>query len=451
MKASSLSAQNGFRKKGIKLAISMIVGSLLFASLFVQPESAQAAQAYQLTNYLETGTPVPGAGTGAQFTGFSSLAPSFDNGILCFIADFYDPTSGSNAGLFAVDPQGTVIRIVFGSDASPAGGAFGFLDDELLVDGMVSWRASGVGGIYMRASDGTGPVISIADITTNVPDSSGDLFDSFSSPGRDGNFVFFRGRNGQTGAHGLYIKNLTTNSLSVFADLSTPSPFPGVAATLTRAKNPMTRGGQFTASGTDSNGVKGLLTDFGSGIIGPINTTVASPSGLGDFTAFDESAIDGDYVVFQGQAQGADFWGIYLYNHATGTFTTIADESIPLPDGGLFDGFSGNPSLSVRDSVVTVIFETDGGTEGIWAWIDGTLLPVIRQGDNLDGKVVDNFDYRIVYGADGTTTAITGGFTDGSETLYLAELVTSVPAIGAIETFQNYLWAFQNYLRDLIR
>lgn len=378
------------------------------------------APTYSLTKALDDGTQVPGAAPGVLFTGFDSECPSPQDRLLCFEADFDDPVTNAANGIFTVDACGTVTPIAFSTDPAPGGGTFGSLRDQMLSGERVAFRGQGSDGIYWRSADGSGPVTTIADTNTMIPHST-ESFTRFFEFGMDGDLVVFMGYDGADQV-GLYVRNLNTNTLSVFADSSTPSPFPGPHATLTSLYEPMIRDGRVSVKASDSNGNKGLLTDFGHGLVAPVNDTATAPNGLGQFNGFDESSIDGNQVVFQGYTTGGGGAGVYLYDHSNGTFTAIADETIPRPGGGFFEGFCGNPSLSVANGVTTVIFKSSGtAPSGIWAWIDGTLIEIAAAGDLLDGRTVTSVNTDFPYGIEGSDTAIHLYFADGTQALYYAD------------------------------
>jgi hypothetical protein len=398
----------------LRLAFTATSSACLVANTFAQ------APTYNLTKYLDVGTQVPGADPGVLFTSFDSECPSLQDRVLCFEGSFNDPGTGATGGIFTVDVCGTVTTIVFNTDQTPGGGTFGFVRDEMLSGVQVAWTVSPPDAIYARSADGSGPFTTIVDTNSIVPGTM-DTFTSFYEFGMDGNIVIFQGEDG-AGAWGIYTKNLLTDTFSVYANTSTTSPYPGAAATLTGFGEPMVRDGRFACNAADSNGTRGLLTDFGAGIVGPVNSTVQSPSSLGNFSSFDEASIDGDKVAFQTKTSGNDKFSVYMYDHSTGTFTAIADETIPRPGGGFFDGFNGNPSLSVANGITTVIFETGDTVTGQWAWIDGTIVQIVREGDILDGKTVNGASFDFPYGIEGTKTAFKASFTDGTEALYFAEL-----------------------------
>ena len=397
-----------------------LFGSFLTV-LLVFSSQPIAAQSYGLIKYLDTGTQVPGADPGVLFTTFDFETPSFDNDLMVFEGRFSDPGTGASEGVFVVDAGGVVTKIAFNTDAAPGGGALGFVNLELIRDGAVSFDSgSGDGeGIYLSPVGGGGPITAIVDTTDTLPGSS-ELFSSFGEYGRDGDWVIFEGDD-QSGDERVYLRSISNpDNFLVYADENTASPFPGAAATLTNSfSEPTANDGSFSVRAFDTNGVFGLLTDFGSGIVGPVNSTVAPPSGLGNFTTFDESSIDGNKVAFQAGVEGSSNAGIYLYDHGDASFTTIADMTVPKPGGGFFDEFNGNPSLSVEDGVTTVIFET---TAAHWAWVDGELIRIAFDGEVIDGKTIQNITNRFPYGAKGTTTALRIRFEDSSAALYLAIL-----------------------------
>lgn len=389
--------------------------SLLGTIATLAAAGSLCAQSYTLTEYVDTSAQVPGIAGNVTFTFFDTETPSFENGLLCFEGRYNDPSLGYTEGVFTVDAQGQIVAIVRSTDLTSNGTAYGSVSEELLSDGSVSWVSSGAGA-YLRSASG-GAIVPILENGTVLP-GPGQFVQSIRDCARDGDDVLLRCEDG-AGDLILCRRDLGTGALTIYSQVGSPSPFPGANATMIDSfSEPMVRGGQFTARGIDTNGTRGLLTDFGSGIVGPVNTTVTSPNGLGTFSSFDESSIDSDKVVWQGRTSNASGFGIYLYDHGTGTFQTIADETVSRPGGGVFAGCF-DPSLSVVDGVTTVVFQHD---DGVWASINGTLVPVARPGETLAGRVVQSAVHRVAYGAAGTSTAVRVQFTDGSIGLFAAEL-----------------------------
>ena len=393
---------------------------------------AAQAQHYQLTKYLDTGdnVQVPGEPAGTFFASFDSETPSLKGGLLCFEGRFPDPGDPFETieGVFTVNSGGVVTRIATETDLT---GNNSF-DLELLADGRVTWDLSGggLGGIYDRADDGTGPIGTLVDLSTLVPGGGGATFDSFAEWGRDNNVVFFDAES-TDGIAGMFKLDTTTGVITPIVDQNSASDFTGtVGANYTSFSEPMTRNGRFTVNAGDTFGNSGLLTDFndGNGLVAAVQTGlwIGEPYGaLAD--SFDESSIDGDRVAWQGQVSNtANFdRAVLMYDNTTGDVTPIATEFTPRPGGGFFSGFNGNPSLSIAgDGRTVVIWEnTDTNTDEIWAWIDGDYIPVVRKGDILDGKTVQSVSHRFPYSIEGTTTAVKIDFTDGTDALYLAELI----------------------------
>lgn len=388
---------------------------------------------FLFTRIARTGDPLPGGGGGIVFTGISSDDPAIGDG---GTVAFYASTSGEG-GSFAY-AGGSINDLVFQNDPRPGGGTLQSMDNPVASAGFVSFHSTN-DGLYQAASDGSGPLSVIADIFTLVVDENGDplgggeTFTRFGEHGRSGTFTVFEA-NRPGDVEGLYRDD--NGSLSLIFEVGDPSPLAG-GGLVTSISEPHARGGGFTVTVRSDSGNSGIVGDFGSGIEVLVDENAASPSGLGNFTGFDESSLDGNLIVFQaGTAAG---FGVYMLNRSTDTLTTIADSTTTAPGYGVGFAFAGNPSISGS----TVLVQGLDGTDGIFILIDGTLHRAFAPGDTLDGRIAASyFDLRDSYSLDGNQFAFGASFEDDTRGYYIGTIIeggaevptTSLPGSIALVT-----------------
>jgi hypothetical protein len=416
------------------------------------------AQSVTLTKYLDTddNVQIPGAPAGTFFTSFERESPSIENGVLCFEAGWYDPILDTNIdGIYTISESGVVTLIVNELEFDPNGNGSA-IELPLISDGIVSFEGTSSNslGIWSRAADGTGPLNALASLGDTLPIAGAPTITDFSQHGRDGDWIIIETVD-SVGNLGVYTRNIMTNTYALYANEGDPSPFPGGAgATFDAVFNEATtHDGRFSVRAGDTNGTFGLLTDFndGNGIVTPVyeGASLPSPHGAID-QSFDESSIKGSKVVWQGSTINSNNFSIILYDNATGEFTVIANDFVSRPDGntgGVFDGFNGNPSLNITDDGTTiVVWETgDFSNDDIWAWVDGVYLPIVREGDVIDGKTVSGTSHRFPYSIDGTSIGVRVTFTDGSQALYRADIVLPTEEEFVTYTFAGEVTVVDSY------
>ena len=267
----------------------------------------------------------------------------------------------------------------------------------------------------------------IADTSTLVPNTSVPFAD-ISDFGVSGDLVFFTGDDGSNFRDSSFVKDLSTNTLSVFAERGEPSLFAGLPATIDRVFGPVVRDGRLCIVAEDTDGTVGLLADFGQGRVSLVDTNDLAPGGLGNFLFLRDPSIAETKVAFNGVTGSIGGSGsVYLYDHADGSIVAIADETVARPTGGFFGGGAARPSLTVVNGTTIVIFtdyaQDPGATETIWASIDGTIVRVVGVGDIIDGGIVTGWNLdEAGYAADGVDFAVRLKFADGGDALYYAEL-----------------------------
>jgi hypothetical protein len=133
--------------------------------------------------------------------------------------------------------------------------------------------------------------------------------------------------------------------------------------------------------------------------------------------------VDGDFAGVMGFDSGYKVWKLNLLN---GTFQTIVQQGDPRPGGGIFSVVQ-RPGIS-PDMVVFEGFDENFTYIGIFAWVNGTILPIVRKNDMLDGKIVQ-FPAFEPGAVDDNLMGFVAHFTDGTAGAYLASVgITDVTA-----------------------
>jgi len=126
--------------------------------------------------------------------------------------------------------------------------------------------------------------------------------------------------------------------------------------------------------------------------------------------------IDGDFAGVMGFQSGYKVWKLNLLN---GSFQTIVQQGDPRPGGGIFSVVQ-RPGIS-PDMVVFEGFDENFAYIGIFAWVNGTILPIARKNDMLDGKIIQ-FPVFEPGAVDGNRMGFVAHFTDGTAGAYVASI-----------------------------
>jgi hypothetical protein len=126
--------------------------------------------------------------------------------------------------------------------------------------------------------------------------------------------------------------------------------------------------------------------------------------------------IDGDFAGVMGFQSGYTVWKLNLIN---GNVQTIVQQGDPRPGGGIFSVVQ-RPGIS-PDMVVFEGFDENFAYIGIFVWVNGTILPIVRKNDVLDGKVVQ-FPAFEPGAVDGNRMGFVAHFTDGTAGAYVASV-----------------------------
>jgi hypothetical protein len=253
-------------------------------------------------------------------------------------------------------------------------------------------------------------------------------------------------------AVGLYTDTTISNVVKVGdAVPARPEPTPpGATPTITALSNVAIAQDYvaFAASGSGFTGayakkisdgvVRAVAENFGSNQYGPISyvgmhgarDVIFSANGFYKGDAEGATAptlitsaiggtitdIDGDFAGVMGFQAGYKVWKLNLLN---GNFQTIVQQGDARPGGGVFTVVQ-RPGIS-PDMVVFEGFDENFAYIGIFVWVNGTILPIVRKNDALDGKVVQ-FPAFEPGAVDGNQMGFVAHFTDGTAGAYLASI-----------------------------
>lgn len=399
-----------------------IATQLVFVVGFLAPSTKLLAGPFTITKIADVTTPYPG-GAG----NFSLISvPSFENGSLAFAAQ-------SNQGLAGVFSwingefrlvADTTIPIPFGN-----GNFTGFDSRVSLSNKTIAFFGRGFNqqrGIYV--ADGGLQVI--ADRSTPVPgEPAGTTFTDFNSPVIDDSGVVFSGGI-QAGNWGVYRHN--QNGLSVVADrhttLSNGEP-------ILVAAHPVIDSAKVAFFALTENRT-GLFLSSSTGISTIVDTTMTVPNGVNTFESFGQFNMKGDTVAF---VAGTGTVPHSLYVKRNMTFETIADFSVPIPEG--VGGFTNYLDHGIGLSGDMVAFSAFGDSDqhGIYLKSGTGLHKVIDRGDLLDGNEVLYF----LMGResfDGNQLAFSAVFHDLTSAIYIAQVpepsTLSTLLLGALFTIR---------------
>jgi hypothetical protein len=240
--------------------------------------------------------------------------------------------------------------------------------------------ASGQEGIYLFNG---ASVARVADQNTPIPHGSG-TFTGFSAPVLSGGNVAFRAT-GASGQEGIYLFNGT--SLTRMADLTTAIP-DGSGDIFTSVGGPLLSGGNVAFRGTGASGQEGIYLFNGTALARVADRYTLVPSGIGTFRGFSGVALSGSNLALEGLSGGEPLFpgffedeGIYFFNGAN--LVRVADLMTAIPDGnGTFasQSFYPRPPNAFSGPVLSegnVAFLGRGsGQEGIYLFDGASLMRI---------------------------------------------------------------------------
>ena len=176
----------------------------------------------------------------------------------------------------------------------------------------------------------------------------------------------------------------STGTFEVLANTSTAIPggvgnFTGFASASFELADGVPRIA-FTGAGEGSQ--QGVYTVARGGpvdLVADTNTSV--PDGRAKFLSPCRTALDGDRVAF---VEESGFRRGGIYTNRGGGLRRVADTSTPVPGGdGVFTEF--NCSVGFDAGIIAFWSKTP---DGVFADVGGQLVPVVVEGDVVDGNVV---------------------------------------------------------------
>jgi hypothetical protein len=387
-----------------------------------------AARAQPPTRVALSGvTPAPGTGA---FTGFDH-APAIDGGAVAFRGLY---TGGE--GVYTWN-GGTPALIANSATPSPTGGLFAVFGPPAVSGTIVAFaggQAVGVPfpfrGVYAAPAAG-GSITAVADTTTLSP-SNGSLFAGFFPPAVSGATAAFYAGNPNAG--GIYTRATGgTGAVSTVADTSTIAPV--IGGMFINFLPPSVSGGTVALVGGNFFGI-GVYTGPAAG--GPLTavatTQTTMPGGTHQFRQFGGDpnsgpapgpTISGSVVAFAGsQNPSGPSVGIYATTGPGGQLARIADTTTPVPNHPASAFTSFDPWVSLSGSAVVFVGRSGAGP-GIYSNATGPLTKVVAAGDVFDGRTVADLGIG-KESFDGTLVTFWAGFTDGSSGVYVAP-VAPVP------------------------
>ena len=296
---------------------------------------------------------------------------------------------------------------------------------------------AGPAGVFTSSAPG-GPLTTIADKNTLIPDGGGATFDDFVfGPGinADGTVVF-RGDGPGFQQSGVYRSDGGT--LSTVVDTDTPFPGGAAGATVGEVRFPTVDDAGNVAFLADGGGFNApddiFLAPAGGGLqkLTQVGDPIPGATGGETFGSFGVPSISDGAVAFTGgQAPGGgNASGVYMVEN--GRLTAVADTSgagrSTDADGNPFVAIRGNVSLAEDDLAFMGLTGTSAADarESLFLSRGGELTRVIGSGDTLDGKTLADFTGVSVLmgegGFDGSDLAFLGFFEDGSQGLFLANV-----------------------------
>jgi hypothetical protein len=377
---------------------------------------------YTFTKIFDSNDPLPnGNGYFSEFT-----LPSLDSGNVAFAGrDGIYGEFGSYeyiySGVYSVIDGN--INLVADSNMVMPGSTetFEWLAEPIIDAGNVAFaggnRAISQNGIY---TDLGGSVRVVADPNTPVPGGTGTFnFLPDEDFGINNGVVAITAGATSPGTLGVYAD--INGTLSVIADGNTPAP--DGSGNFDIASFSGMNGSDVAFSAFNAT-VDGEFLNSGGTITSIIDSDTLIPGSTETFS-FPYGEVDvaaGTYVI----VSGPDYSQTGLYSNVGGTLHLVAEIGDLTPDGaGNFTFFD---NLAVDLDELAFLAVEDGIYGNIFRYADGVLDEVISIGDSLDGKSVIDLNMWDA-GFDASAIAFKVSFGDGSSGIYLAEVVPVPPAL----------------------
>lgn len=391
---------------------------------------AAPAQAQLITyaRIANTDTAIPG-GTG-NFNFFTF--PVISNGRVAF----HGAGSGNQEGIYT-STGGLPITAYNQQTHIPDGtGNFNFLSLPSLSGASMTFIGSGSGGQEGVYTDIGGPLLAVANLTTQIPGGTGN-FTGFGGgaglPVIQGASVAFAAA-GSGGQAGIYRWSGGMNSL--VANLSTVQP--GGSGAFTTLSDAAIDGSRVAFFGSRNVGGlrAGLYVSNGGTLSTAADTTTTVPGGSGTFEAFGAPSLTGQTVVFTA-LDGVGNKGIY--SSTGGVVNLLYNGNSLVPGGtGTFTDFS--DEVSVDGSNIAFFGVDSAGVAGLFAEIDGQLIKVIDSNTMLDGHAIVALSLGLSTNQlSGNQVAFFASLVNGPFGVYTATIVPEPSAL-ALVAVGGLLW-----------
>jgi len=372
------------------------------------------------TRVADSNTPIPGSD--GDFAAFFDVSPSGnDVNFLGYAAS--DGGGTEPAGIYR-HTSGVVDAIADISTAIPEGtGNFTSFGSPFGISGSDTaflGYGSSQRGVYCAAN---GVIRRVADLNTQAPGQDENFF-TFAGTAVSNGVVAFHGRS-TAGHEGVYVA--AGGEPQIVADMNTPVPGGnGAFSNFTYA--PDISGSNIAFNASNSAAQLGVYASMDENlqVVADLNTPI--PGGTGNFTslAFAQPSIDGDSIAFFGQ--GSDLMGIYS---TVGGLHAVVDSNTMVPGTDeTFGSFLFLASVS-GDDVAFMGWPAFDADKVIYAAIEGELIRILGEGDVLDGLVVDN----LLIGREALDVDQLGFsvvFTDGTRAAYVATIPEPATLLGLL-------------------
>jgi hypothetical protein len=387
-----------------------------------------AARAQPPTRVALSGvTPAPGTGA---FTGFDH-APAIDGGAVAFRGLY-----AGGEGVYTWT-GGAPALIANSATAVPGGGNFVVFGSPTVSGTTVAFAGGQAPGAppyipfrgeYTAPSAG-GAITAVADLTTPSP-SNAVPFGGFAPPAVSGTTAAFFAGNSAVG--GIYTR--ATNGTGVVVRVAdTATAMPGIGGVFSNFIPPAISGGTVALIGGNPSGIGVYTATASGGALTTIATTNTIIPGStlpfrelgGDPNAGPAAApgpsISGSVVAFAGSPNpSGPSLGIYATTGPGGQLARLADTTTPVPNHPASTFTSFDPQVSLSGGTVVFVGRSGAGP-GVYSNSAGSLTKVVAGGDVFDGKTVADLEIG-KESSDGTFVTFWAGFTDGSSGVYVVPL-----------------------------
>jgi hypothetical protein len=345
--------------------------------------TSTASGPFRFVKIADTSTIIPN-GPGGTFT--QLFVPSVSAGKVAFRGYGATSVSTNDWGGFYTDLPGTLTRVTDGTGSTGTNVLY-----DPSIDGNVIAYQQPAGPFNARVSTWSGGVSTVvATKSTTAPPGGSGPFDILERPSVDGGKVAFRGFASPPSFNGIFT-DATGILTNVIKSGLTPVP-PAATSTFTTTTDPDFDGGEIVFWGQASSGVVGIYraNPLSFGPTRVVDSSMMVPNTSVTFNSLsDKPSFDGSDVSFNSFYSG----GTGVFRTLGGSIVTVADHSTPIPNG------VGNFNLLFLATAIDgnyVVFDGRGsGTQrGIFLHNAATsmLCEVLSVGDSLDGKVVRNVE-----------------------------------------------------------